>query len=97
MLEAGKSFVAGGLYAAGVVVVGGLIAAAVTHSVLPTFVDVLAPERMPRYTAHEIARAERFNPEQWSFPQSAQRDDLTAPRVVADADGSGRVQLARAD
>lgn len=101
LVEVGKSFVAGGAYAAGVVLVGGLITATLTQSALPTFIDAVAPDRMPRYTVHEIARAERFNPDQWSFPKTgaARQTARAQPDMKTDTamPAGTPIQIATAD
>lgn len=70
--EMARSFVAGGLYAAGIA--GGAIAVltGMSYAMLPAIADSLAPS--PKYVANQLHRAERWNPDQWKFDTDSSRE-----------------------
>lgn len=66
--EITRSFLAGAAYMAVVMVVGGITAKAAANmaqTTLPGIVSEIAPAKFPKYSAHEMGRADRWNPGRW--------------------------------
>jgi hypothetical protein len=58
------------MYAAAIVIGAALTIASLSYFAKPAVSNMIATLNAPRYTAHTIARAERWNPDQWSFAAS---------------------------
>lgn len=66
--EMTRSFAAGAVYMAAIVAVGGVAAAGAvnfTKTALPQLIEEMSPSKFPRYAAHDMHRAERWNPDRW--------------------------------
>lgn len=86
--EVARSFMAGALYMAAIGVLGGVAvqgAKGLSETALPQLVESIAPTKFPKYSAHDLNRAERWNPERWNT------DTVIEPGVdkLASSDVSG--------
>lgn len=84
--EVARSFVAGALYMAAIVAVGGFATASAvtfTKTTIPQFVEEISPVKFPRYAAHDMTRAERWNPDRWDTEISDEHgNDNNAAKVA---------------
>lgn len=89
--EVARSFAAGAAYMVAIVAVGGIAAAGAVNfskTALPQIVEEIAPSKFPRYAAHDLNRADRWNPDRWDTEISDEHGNDNNAAKLASFEGS---------
>lgn len=89
--EVARSFAAGAVYMAAVVAVGGIATAGAvgfTKTAIPHLIEEVSPSKFPRYAAHDLNRADRWNPDRWDTEISDEHGNENNASKIASYDGS---------
>lgn len=90
--EVARSFAAGAAYMAAIVAIGGVTAAGAVNfskTALPQIVEEIAPSKFPRYAAHDLNRADRWNPDRWDTEISDEHgNDNNAAKLASFEDAT---------
>lgn len=91
--EVAKSFAAGALYMAAIVAVGGVATAGAvgfTKTAIPQIIEEVSPSKFPRYAAHDMNRADRWNPDRWDTEISDEHGNENNASKVASYEANGQ-------
>lgn len=91
--EIARSFAAGAVYMVAIVAVGGVATAGALNfskTALPQLIEVVAPSKFPRYAAHDMHRAERWNPDRWDTEISDEHGNENNAAKLASYDEAAR-------
>lgn len=91
--EVAKSFAAGAVYMAAIVAVGGIATAGAvgfTKTAMPQIIEEVAPSKFPRYVAHDLNRADRWNPDRWDTEIADEHGNDNNASKLASYEASGK-------
>lgn len=91
--EMARSFAAGAAYMAAILVVGGAATAGAVNfskTAIPQLLEEVSPTKFPRYAAHDMNRAERWNPDRWDTEISDEHGNENNASKMASYEASGQ-------
>lgn len=91
--EVARSFAAGAVYMMAIVAVGGVATAGAINfakTALPKVIEEVSPTKFPRYAAHDMNRADRWNPDRWDTEISDEHGNDNNAAKVASYDSAAK-------